>query len=745
MRNRKVHFFVLLLFLLSSGCSNQTPQPEPVLSTPSAAAVISSPTPTGSMPTLPPSPTPLPLPGGTLLFDGKGKNGQEIFKLEVGSATPIQITNDGFTNTSPSGSPDGKWVLFDSYRDGQWDIYEVSSDGAVEINLTNSPTDEVEPAFSPDGKEIAYTCGLPQGDQPGNANICVMYADGSSPRQLTHTGTASSPTWAADGEAIYYTDWVGGVSRICKIRAQDEGITVWDSFSNSQYTPALAPDGGAIAVSSPLDSRFAEIYLVKGTNDLSRLTYADRDGSFGHLHPAWSPNGDWIAYSSSSSASKGHWTIHLIRADGSSDSSLTPPELDASNPAWFPAAHPGNALRFAGQSSNPRISADGRVVVFESTTGSLVAGGAVECSSSSGSHWCSQIYAYDRPARKLTLISRGADGHPGNGDSGGPILSADGHFLFFYTDATNIVPGLLLTINNVATDLQSGFSQPLPFDGALYGVSSDGRFLVYLKQPVSDPQVYVFDRLRQTSELISASPDGTPADGDIWSPSISGDGRWVAFWSWAGNLTADDEKTCPQKNQPDMSCGDVFLYDRLNQRMMRIPVGDGHGLGMGPYTTSLSDNGNFLAYNDILYDRLSGVFDLLCGTERCSGQLFGDGRWVGFSEGANVYIYDRTSGQKTLVSITNAGEPGDGVFMSGPKRGGEGTWTVRPAISISGDGRTIAFDSNASNLAPGDTTPCPDPFQPFQVSHCMNVFVHDRVTGQTDWISQAQASEAPRP
>src|SRR5258707_11000212 len=290
-------------------------------------------------------------------------------------------------------------------------------------------------------------------------------------------------------------------------------------------------------------------------------------------------------------------------------------------------------------------------------------------------------------------------GSQANGRSLAPALSADGRVLAFVSEAFDLVPG----DTNGCRD------------------------------------IFVRDRIAGTTERVSVAPGGTQASGDSDSPTISADGRFVAFRSVAADLVAGDTN----------GCSDIFVHDRLSGTTVRASV-DSAGLETnGPCALpSLSADGRLVAFSSGGTNLVPGdtngrddVFlrDLVAGTtERLSltnggGQgnsgsdepvLSSDGRFLSFDSDASnlvpgdtnasedVFVRDRLLGTTERVSVSTAGVGGDDDTGQS---------------SISADGRYVSFYSIADNLVPGDTNGFGD------------VFVHDRLTGVTERVSLGAA------
>lgn len=222
-------------------------------------------------------------------------------------------------------------------------------------------------------------------------------------------------------------------------------------------------------------------------------------------------------------------------------------------------------------------------------------------------------------------------------------------------------------------------------------VSSDGRFVAFSSSAVVDMEdhgwtrVYLHDRESEHTSIVSVSSDGdeancssgTKAGGGDGQLGISSDGRYVAFASGADNLVYGDN------NDTDNKGWDVFVRDRNYNSTERVSVSSAGAEGTGGW---------------------------IYGSH--SPDISGDGRYVVFvSEYTNlvqndtngntpdIFVHDRQENETRLVSISSSGEQAN-----------SNSW--KP--SISADGRFICFNSMADNLIADDTNNHGD------------VFVHDR-------------------
>jgi Tol biopolymer transport system component len=253
------------------------------------------------------------------------------------TTTPIPPTDaPTLAPALPTGGRGGGVIVFYSNRDGNTDIYRVNADGSDLWRLTDHPANDMAPAVSPDGRQIAFTSG-----RDGNNEIYVMRVDGSDLRRLTeHRAYDSHPAWSPDGAQIAFVSERDGNREIYLLRvgdAQPDGIATGQSprrltdHPADELRPAWSPDGQQIAFNSDRDGNW-EIYVVRLDGaDLRRLT----DSPDWEIFPAWSPDGTRIAYRRS--APRG-WNgdVWTMAADGSNPQQITHERSNDENPAWSP-------------------------------------------------------------------------------------------------------------------------------------------------------------------------------------------------------------------------------------------------------------------------------------------------------------------------------------------------------------------------------------------------------------------------
>jgi Tol biopolymer transport system component len=340
-----------------------------------------------------------------------------------------------------------------------------------------------------------------------------------------------------------------------------------------------------------------------------------------------------------------------------------------------------------GDSYATGISADGRYVAFWSYAGNLTPGYF---------HTWGDAYIHDCLTGLTQRLSIDSDGHPANhgSDVGNFCLSADGRFITFESDATNLVPGDTngsadafvhdrLTGRTTRVSVDSGGAQANG-DSLVPSISADGRIIAFLSDATNlvandnnyKRDVFVHDRISGATTRVSVASDGSEADGDSYEAYLSGDGRFVVFTSYARNLIPGDNN----------GTGDVFVHDRATGETTRVSVSsdgvEGNGASGAP---SISADGRYVAFcsdaNNLVPGDTNNQFD--------------------------VFVHDRLMGRTTRVSVDSRGQEANGPSFHS---------------SISADGRFVAFDSYATSLAPGGDT-------------SDNVYVHDRLTGETTLLS----------
>ena len=393
-----------------------------------------------------------------------------------------------------------------------------------------------------------------------------------------------------------------------------------------------------------------------------------------------------------------------------------------------------------GSIPSPSLSDDGRFVAFHTRAERLVAG---------DNNNREDVFVRDRSTGTTLLASINSNGQQGEGPSLFPEMSGNGRYVVFGSGAPNLVPGDTnadppaptasaeaigrdIFVHDLVTRLTTRESVTStgaegrcfePSDRTQFrfcgggvalaeaDISFDGRFVAFAANAENmvpgdtngATDVFVRDRQAGTTTRVSVATGGAQGTGASSEPSISADGRFVAFSSLAPNLVPGD--TNGQR--------DVFVHDRQTGTTTRVSVVTGGAQGCTgtgtPPTCAASTGAGASSLPSISDDGTVVAFASLA-TFFAAGDT---------NAASDIFVHDRSTTTTTRVSVGAGGAQGtEGSFFP----------------SISGNGRFVAFDSIAPNLVAGDTNALRD------------VFVHDRQTGTTTRASitrtLAQASGA---
>ena len=388
---------------------------------------------------------------------------------------------------------------------------------------------------------------------------------------------------------------------------------------------------------------------------------------------------------------------------------------------YFSRGTPGEG-QANGSSFWPSVSADGRIVAFHSDATNLV---------EADDNGFIDVFIKDTESGETRLISSSMDGTPGDGDSKQPSISADGRYVAFTSEASNLVPG----DDNGCSDGESEWN-------------------------CSD--VFVKDLRSGEIERVSTSTDDGQGNWFSEEPSISGDGRYVAFTSYASNLVFGDSDACDSDEAP-RNCADIFIKDRQTGRTWRTsitPEGvEGDGDSSEPV---ISSDGNYVAFtsdatnlgvndnngvSDIFIANLTSadvtrvtitINDVEADGPSYDPSISADGRSIAFaSEATNLGVSDTglcLEGEESrnctdiyvasfiTGDITRASRPYEGIEISGS--------SSQPALS--GDGRYVTYESRAGNLTSGDAALCDEDGMAL---NCSDIFLTDLLTTVTSIIS----------
>jgi Tol biopolymer transport system component len=399
-----------------------------------------------------------------------------------------------------------------------------------------------------------------------------------------------------------------------------------------------------------------------------------------------------------------------------------------------------------GGSLRASISVDGRYVAFSSIASNLISG---------DTNGVQDIFLRDTQTGTTTRVSVDSSGVQGNGGSASPVISADGRYVAFVSDASNLVSGdTNVNADIFLHDTQTGTTIRVSVDssgaeGNAWSqypcISADGRYVAFeswadnlvSEESNGSTHIYLHDTQSGTTERVSVNSSGVQGNGMSSSPAISADGRYVAFISDATNLVSGDTN----------SYYDVFLRDTHTGITTRVSVdssGAQENAGSGFYSSpAISANGRYVAFSSDSSNLVSGdtnsvndifLHDTQTGTTRrisvssngaqanamsYNPSISADGRYVTFdseasnlvngdTSGFDVFLRDTQTGTTRRLSVDASGKQGNGLSLF---------------PSISADGRYAAFESIASNLVSGDTNGESDVFVVPAASNPYQVFL----------------------
>lgn len=251
-------------------------------------------------------------------------------------------------------------------------------------------------------------------------------------------------------------------------------------------------------------------------------------------------------------------------------------------------------------SQDSALSASGRFVAFRSSANNLVA---------NDTNGGTDIFVHDRVTGVTERVSVDSAGNESTGGGKYPSLSADGRYVTFQSSAANLVPNDTNgTADIFVHDRLTGVTERVSVDSAGVegdsastnaSISADGRYVAFQSAStnlvagrVGYFEVYVHDRVTGLTERVSNSIS-TPGFGGNFqseSPVISGDGRYVAFYSLANDLVGADTNVD----------WDVFVYDRQTGSTKRISEsatgGQSNGMSVFP---SISSDGRYVSFTSM--------------------------------------------------------------------------------------------------------------------------------------------------
>jgi Tol biopolymer transport system component len=718
------------------------------------------------------------------LVSGDANGAGDVFvrDLTLGTTLLVSVNTNGVPGNGRSYSaamtPDGRYIAFVSaasdlvsddtngisdvfVRDMQSGTTARASVGAMRLNIGSRSED---PLLSADGRYVAFVstatnlappaAGLSAGSAPGDIYVrdlgggqttCV-----SSNARTIVPSASSLPCLnhviSSDGQWVVFT--CGGY--VLRYNAQTGVTTVINSAALGQ-----AAIEGAPTVDMTPDGRFVVFLSSAGT------TVYRWDGQTSNTvsivlpgvcyEPRLDPSGRYVTVCSFAATNAGMtgWNVYRWDAQMGTTNILN---VDAFATA-FPIA----------PFSVPSVSTNARVVAFDCRDTSIV---------SNDNNHAYDVVVRDLGAGTNELISAHAPGLVTAAPNAFSALSSlaissNGQFVAFASAADNLVandsnaPGFTRVFFrdlNAGTNLLcSSIVNGMALEPALSG---NGRYVAFTARGTNVYDVYRYDTQNGASTLVSANTGGfghsLAADASS-SPTISADGRYVLFQSYAMDLAPGTTVRTNHYVRDLQLATTHALTTNTSKASVASMTPDGHYVALG---FSASTPGLFV------FDTQSGLFVFTNSTTGVTNiSISPDGQRVAYAISSGLWLLDRTGNtNRQLTAYFNSKRPGlkfsaDGrylVYATKPSSSatntdvwihdflgatnllvsksyisGQSAGGASDSPDLTADARYIAYRSDSANIVPGDTNGLPD------------IFVYDRSADCTRLISVAASGSAP--
>jgi len=623
------------------------------------------------------------------------------------SSTLVSINENGDPASQPAGFPavsgDGRFVAYESWAtnldtgdtNNSLDVFVIDRDanqnGVLGEPLDVSVTRVSLASTGQEGNGHSYRAGI---SDDGQSVVFVSDATNMVPGGSTGLGGVF---------LVSLSDQTVRCASISNVGLQANGFCSYPVLSaNGRYV--AFPSNAANLIDGDTN-RSHDVFVFDRHGDLAGATpgswgvvsrvsvsTAGEQADGNSMEGSVSATGRFVAFASMASnlTTDGiHGPMDIYVRDRDADQDGVYDERESGGCVVYRESGSYDGSPLDGVSYTPFLSADGSQLAFTSTASNLTPG---------DTNVQSDVFVVDRPTGVTRRVSVSSVGEQANAGSFGTGLSADGRFVVFNSDASNLVPqdtngstdvflydrdadenGTLDEVGagtwsvrcvsrNAAGDAASGTSS----GGA---ISADGRYIAFVSNAddltveatYGVPQVYLYDRQLGTIRLASSTALGVPADGDCTVAAVSSGEPVVAFGSWASNLISG---TPP---------GQIFLKDMASGATSLVSTS----------TQGVASTGSFPASVDISADGRYVAF------VSSADNIVDDD----FNSSDDAFVWDRQTRKSTRVTVASSE-----IQANGSSHG----------VSLNDDGRSAVFFSWATNLTPDDT------------NASMDVFVYDR-------------------
>lgn len=664
----------------------------------------------------------------------------DIYVLDRNDGSVIRVSDafdgseaDGYSN-SPMISPDGRYVAFSSSStnlvpddtNDEIDVFVHDIDAGTTSRVSISSSEvEADGSSYPGGVSsggqfvsfYSYASNLVAGDTNETADVFVRdILNGTTERVSIADGVSgdegndysSRPDVSDDGRYVAFesdaSNLVTGDNNGCRdifIRDRQNNTTTrvsldenGDEADDWSFSSSLSGDGLTVAFDSSAglistDGNFTnDIYIRNWDTDVIIRATVDSGGNDSDNYSygaSLAADATTVAFSS--------YASNLVAGDDNEALDVYLRELPGGPTKWvseddFPLTQPND------NSSNPTVSDDGRFVAFSSLASNLVPGDNISVR---------DIFLYDRQLDETRVISTRYWGGQTNSNSYSASISDDGNRIVYHSydeyivsDDYNYAADVFVYDQNTdVNDRVSVSSSGDEANGESLGpaISGDGNVIAfesYADNLVTGDtngvrDVFVHDLTTGETTRVSVDSLGNEANGESSEPALSEDGRYVAFSSTADNLTETDH------NWEE----DVYLHDRVTGETTLVSVSIwGDASSYASFDPAISADGRYIAFTSYSYDLIP------------EGE---DENWA-----YDIFVRDMLTGVTVKISQAQGGEPAD-----------SDSWSS----DISADGRYLTFVSWATNLVPND------------LNDQLDVFIHDRLSGETVRISESAGGD----
>ena len=663
-------------------------------------------------------------------------------------------------SAAPAITPDGRYVLFYSTATNllartstMGDIYVNDRIAGTIYRASSAALSELQSVFgttsgacfsakiSTNGMFVAYEVSAANFSH--HAGIVLRYNLQTGLTDVVNTNANAPIGHYENLRTLDMSDdgrYVASVGNIDS-RGMNTAVFVWDSltgtnllagpaWSNSvpangiNYLPLLDPSGRFVAFLSSATNLTTNTIAAQwnlychdtqngNTVLVSSNTNAVGTGVNCESFPSWSADARFLAYESAATGDRNQYFNVLVSdlVSNTTEIASTP------NPLFQFPSPDGPSVCFPAC-----ISTNGRYVAFASDADNLVA---------NATNGFRNVYVSDLYTGSNTLVSVDTNGLAAAGNSSDPSMSWDGRFVAFSSTASSLVTGDTNNSSDIfIRDLQNGITSLVSVNESGNGpgttnsysptISGDGRFVMFLSPAQNlttgtfgNGVVNLFLRDLQvgTNYALTSGSSGS----GVVSAAMTPDGHYVAF---IGSLNG--------------SASNLYVWNSYQR--MRIYTNPPTSLAQ----VAISPDGQRLAYNSstslFLTDLVNpannatvatGPFYWVSGESGLNNSLAfsGDGRFLAYNTAgavslvdtngvSDVYLYDVLAQTNLLVSLNDTGTGAGNDASDSP--------------SISPDGRFVAFRSFASNLVPGDSNGVPD------------IFLYDRSSGAMTLLTASQ-------